>query len=72
VQLIQIGQTPAKTIQQFIEEMSARQSAEVEQLKQAALQQYTAARRHGTSKVRTQRVRCKQPSSQRMKRAITL
>jgi hypothetical protein len=68
MQLIQIVQTPAKTIQQFIED----KSAEVEQLKQAALQQYTAARRHGTSKVRTQRVRCKQPSSQRMKRAITL
>ncbi|HEY4960516.1 MAG TPA: hypothetical protein VII29_06645 [Terriglobales bacterium] len=72
MQLIQIGQTPAKTIQQFIEEMSARQSAEVEQLKQAALQRYTAARHHRTSKARTQRVRCKQPSAQRTSHAITL
>lgn len=42
MQLIQIGQTPAQTIQQLIVEMADRQSAEVAQLKQAALERYAA------------------------------
>jgi hypothetical protein len=37
MQLIQIGQPSSPTILQFIEQMAARQFAEIEQLKQAAL-----------------------------------
>jgi hypothetical protein len=72
MQLIQIGQTPAKTIQQLIEEMSALQSAEVEQLKQSALERYAAAQLNRTSKVRTHRARCARPSALVAKRALAL
>jgi hypothetical protein len=62
MQLIQIGQSPAKTIQQLIEEMSALQSAEFDQLKQAALERHAAAQLRRRSKARPQLVRCQRPS----------
>jgi hypothetical protein len=63
MQLIQIGQTPTKTILQLIEEMSASQSAEVEQLKRAALERQAAAQLRRTSMAHPQRVRCIRPSA---------
>jgi len=45
MQLIQIGQPLVATVQQFIEQMAARQSAEIEQLKQAALAREAAHKR---------------------------
>jgi hypothetical protein len=70
MQLIQIGQTPTKTIQELIDEMAARQSAEIEQLKQAALERYAGAQLRRTLPVRLHRVRCKPPSAHRMTRAL--
>jgi hypothetical protein len=42
MELIQIGQPPVLTLQQLIEQMAARQSAEIELLKQAALERLAA------------------------------
>jgi hypothetical protein len=42
MQLIQIGQSPVQTLQQFIAEMAASQSTEIQQLKQAALKRNAA------------------------------
>ena len=72
MQLIQICQTPAQTLQQLIEEMAARQSAEVEQLKQMALQRHAAAQLRRKSKARPQLVRCQRPSAHTMTRALSL
>jgi membrane protein involved in colicin uptake len=71
MQLIQIGQTPAKTILQLIEEMSASQFAEVERLKQSALERQSAAQRRRTSTARPQRVRCIRPSARMVKRSLS-
>jgi hypothetical protein len=70
MQLIQIGQTPAKTILQLIEEMSANQSAEVEQLKRAALERQTAAQLRRTATRRSRQMRCTRPSPRMAKRAL--
>jgi hypothetical protein len=63
MQLIQIGQPAGLTIQQLIEQMAARQCAEIEQLKREALEKHAAATRRvrvpGRYAVR--RVRCEQP-----------
>ena len=50
--LVQIGQPSVVTVQQFIEQMAAVQSAEIEQLKQAALARHAGAsvRRHSRGK----------------------
>ncbi|HEY4930494.1 MAG TPA: hypothetical protein VII23_02900 [Terriglobales bacterium] len=72
MQLIQIGQTPAQTLQQLIEEMASRQSAEVEQLKRMALERHAAAQLHRKSKARPQLVRCQRSSTHTMKRALPL
>jgi hypothetical protein len=71
MQLIQIGQTPAKTLLQLIEEMSASQSTEVEQLKQGVLERHAAAQLRRTSAVRSRQVRCIRPSVLAAKRALT-
>ena len=63
---------PTKTIQQFIDEMSARQSAEIEQFKQAALERQAAAQLRRSSMSRLHRVRCKQRSAHKTKRAVAL
>ena len=70
MQLIQIGQTPAKTILQLIEEMSASQFAEVERLKQSALERQSAAQLRRTSPARSQRVRCIRSSARMAERAL--
>jgi hypothetical protein len=70
MQLIQIGQTPSKTILQLIEEMSASQFAEVERLKQSALERQSAAQLRRTSTGRLQRVRCIRSSPRMAKRAL--
>jgi hypothetical protein len=62
MQLVQIGQTPTKTLQQLIEEMSARQSTEVAELKQAAPERYAAAQLRHTSKTVSRRNRCERRS----------
>lgn len=71
MQLIQIGQTPAKTILQLIEEMSANQSAEVEQLKRAALERQAAAQIRRTSTAGPRRVRCIPSSARMTKRSLS-
>jgi hypothetical protein len=43
MQLIQIGQPLSVTVHQLIEQMAARQSAEIAQLKQEALEKHAAA-----------------------------
>jgi hypothetical protein len=72
MQLIQIGQTPAMTLQQLIEEMGARQFAEIEQLKQAALERHAAAQLRSTSTARRQQLGRKRLSVHMMKRAVAL
>lgn len=72
MQLIQIGQTPTKTVQQLIEEMAVRQSAEIEQLKQAALDRHAAAQFRRASKTRTRQARCERRSTHVAKRVLAL
>ena len=72
MQLIQIGQTPTKTIQQLIDEMSARQSDEVEQLKRAALERYAAAQLRRKSTAHRHRTRCERPTTLRANSAAAL
>jgi hypothetical protein len=70
MQLIQIGQTPAKTLLQLIEEMSASHFAEVERLKQSALERHAAAQLRRTSMARSRQVRCTRPSARMARRAV--
>jgi hypothetical protein len=72
MQLIQIGQTPARTLQQLIEEMASHQSAEVGQLKQVALERHAAAQLRRKSKASPQLVRCQRPSAHTRKRVLPL
>src|SRR5664279_1921815 len=58
MQLVQIGQTPSMTLQQLIDQMADRQSAEIQRLKQAALEQEATARIRRASKGRSGRARC--------------
>lgn len=57
MQLIQIGEPLIPTIQQLIDQMAARQSSEIEELKQAALAK-EASRRARTPRV-SRRTHCK-------------
>jgi hypothetical protein len=63
MQLIQIGQPLSVTLQQLIEQMAAQQSAEIEQLKQAALEKHAASRLRvrGKRPLAARRIRCEQP-----------
>lgn len=72
MQLIQIGQSPAKTLQQLIEEMAAVQTAEIEQLKQAALARHAAAqlRRKAGTRSGVRRAACKRPAPYRARLAL--
>jgi len=57
MQLIQIGEVKQKTVLELVQEMAARQFAEIEQLKRASL---TAARQtqgHRTRRCRARRTR---------------
>jgi len=47
MQLIQIGEIRQKTVLELIEEMAARQFAEIEQLKRTAQNRVTATRSRG-------------------------
>ena len=58
MQLIQIGQPPTMTLQQLIEQMADRQSAEIERLKQAALERNASAQIRRASNGRSSRTRC--------------
>lgn len=59
MQLIQIGEVKPKTVLDMIQEMAARQAAEIEQLKAGALSRATNRR---SLRVRT---RCSSPASSR-------
>lgn len=63
MQLIQIGGPISLTIQELIEQMASQQSAEIEQLKQAALEKNAAATRLVRVRRRytTRSVPCKPP-----------
>lgn len=63
MQLIQIGQPARLTIRQLIEQMAARQRAEIAGLKRSALQKNTAARLRARLRRSdaARRVRCQQP-----------
>jgi hypothetical protein len=63
MQLIQIGGPVVLTIQQLIEQMAAQQSADIETLKQTALEKNAAATRRVRVRRRcsVRRVSCKRP-----------
>jgi hypothetical protein len=71
MQLVQIGQTPLQTLQEMIEDMAAQQSAEITQLKQAALERYAAAqlRRRTASRFGDRRQLCATSSNHRSRNA---
>lgn len=61
-QLVQIGESPRKTILQFVQEMATRQLSEIEQLKRSVLERENRRRR--SSRVRCEaRVVSQQPHS---------
>lgn len=63
MQLIQIGGPLSLTIQQLIDQMASQQSAEIEQLKQAALGKNAAATRRVRVRRRyaVRRIPCQRP-----------
>jgi hypothetical protein len=57
MQLIQIGEVKQKTVLDLVQEMAARQFAEIEQLKRASLAAARQTQRHHTRRCTARRTR---------------